>query len=304
MLFRIEDNKNVDGRHREYEIPFDCLPVLKPQELEKYIAEEVRKEINDSQDRKLLSYSKLLGVCLLKYNEYADNELHINMDYLEGVYGGVYFYYKKEDENLKTGYVPFDLMNGLFGLKKQKYGKKIKLLNFNIDVSDNNLLDEYLKKMTGTGRKKVASPEKDKEILLMQAPEDIVISTYLESVYLLYALDFKYGMNKELHDDLIESIWSIDHNCFRDCGEDERKGLILIIKYLFEKGKCEKKMIRKIMDDSKNDERLPMHYDPILQLHGIIDKYDFKDASNLGECYNSNIASKWIWYCYGKYTEK
>lgn len=302
MLFRIEDNKNVDGRHREYEIPFDCLPVLKIQELEKYIAEEVRKEINASQDRKLLSYSKLLGVCLLKYNGYADNELHINMDYLEGVYGGVYFCYKK-DANLKL-YEPFDLMNGLFGLKKQKYGKKIKLLNFNIDVSDNNLLDEYLKKMTGTGRKKVASPEKDKEILIMQAPKDIVISTYLESVYLLYALDFKYGMNKELHDDLIESIRSIDYNCFRDCGEYEREGLILIIEYLFEKGKREKKMIRQIMEDSKNDERLSMHYDPILQLHGIIDKYNFKDASNLGEFYNSNIASECIWICYGKYIEE
>ena len=226
MLFRIEDNKNVDGRHREYEIPFDCLPVLKPQELEKYIAEEVRKEINDSQDRKLLSYSKLLGVCLLKYNEYADNELHINMDYLEGVYGGVYFYYKKEDENLKTGYVPFDLMNGLFGLKKQKYGKKIKLLNFNIDVSDNNLLDEYLKKMTGTGRKKVASPEKDKEILLMQALIDILDNKekakkmsecgqkYMEHKSLEYGFEQFYQAvekilsNKELMHDPIEKMYN------------------------------------------------------------------------------------------------
>ena len=55
MVFRIEDNQNIDGNHREYEIPFQSLPVLKMKELEKYLAEQIRKEINNSQDRNLLS---------------------------------------------------------------------------------------------------------------------------------------------------------------------------------------------------------------------------------------------------------
>ena len=64
MLFRIEDTENIDGCHRQYEIPFDELPRMKMSDLERFISNEVRKEINNANDRKLLSYSKSLGVCL------------------------------------------------------------------------------------------------------------------------------------------------------------------------------------------------------------------------------------------------
>jgi len=63
------------------------------------------------------------------------------------------------------------------------------LLNFIIDVSDNNLFDAYLQKITGTGRKIVASPEKDKEVLFVQSPEDIVISEYFDKRGELKTLD-------------------------------------------------------------------------------------------------------------------
>lgn len=79
MLFRIEDNQNPDDHYREYKIPFQFWQELKEKELEKYLIEEIRKEISASQGRKLLSYYKSLGVCLLKYNQVTDNELHINM---------------------------------------------------------------------------------------------------------------------------------------------------------------------------------------------------------------------------------
>ena len=77
MLFRIEDVQSEEGRCRRYALSEEELPRMRVSELEGCIANEVRKEINGSSVRKLLSYSKSLGVCLLKYNKYTDNELHL-----------------------------------------------------------------------------------------------------------------------------------------------------------------------------------------------------------------------------------
>ena len=295
MVFRIEDNQNIDGHHREYEIPFQCLPVLRIKELERYLAEEIRKEINNSQDRNLLSYSKSLGVCLLKYNKFTDNELHINTN-LNGVYGYIYYYMK--NQKLELAYEPFDLMNGLYDLDTKKRERKIKLLNFNIDVSDNCLLDGYLKKVTGTGRKKVASPEKDKEVLVMQSPNDMVISMYLDSVYLLYALVLRFGMKRVVYENLIYKIQSLENYRFECCGEIERAALLTIIEYLYYYGKNERIMISQILQDSQKNEHLSTYYDPILQLLRIQEE-SFEDSFMLGD-YNSNIVSEWIWYCYSQ----
>ena len=48
MLFRIEDNQNVDSCHREYANPIDRCPQMPMSELENYIAEEIRKEVNNA----------------------------------------------------------------------------------------------------------------------------------------------------------------------------------------------------------------------------------------------------------------
>lgn len=77
ICFRIEDGANCSGILRNYKIKDEDLPVINKNDVEDYIAEEIRKQVNGSKDRKLLSYSKSLGVCLLKYNDYVDNELHI-----------------------------------------------------------------------------------------------------------------------------------------------------------------------------------------------------------------------------------
>lgn len=297
MVFRIEDNQNIDGNHREYEIPFQSLPVLKMKEFEKYLAEQIRKEINNSQDRNLLSYSKALGVCLLKYNKFTDNELHINTD-IDSVCGYIYFYYLK-NQKLEFACEPFDLMYGLYGLDSKKRERDIIVLNFNIDVSDNYLLDGYLRKMTGTGRKKVASPEKDKEVLVMQSPNDMVISDYLDSVYLLYALVLRFGMKKSVYENLYYRIQNLEDYRFECCGEIERKALLTIIEYLYYYGKDERIMIEQILQDSQNNEHLSTYYDPILQLLGIQEE-SFEDSFMLGD-YNSNIVSEWIWYCYSQY---
>lgn len=292
MLFRIEDSENSYGCHREYSIPSEKLPKLKVAELEGYLAEEIRKEVNNANDRKLLSYSRSLGVCLLKYNKYTDNELHINK---WDIYDFVYYYDVKADTYECEHY---SLANGLHNIEFKPKKGKIVLLNFKIDVSNNNLLDAYLQKNTGTGRKKMASPEKDNEVLLMQSPKDMVISTYLDSVYLLYALFLKYRMKKSIYTNLIIKFYTLEDFHFELCGEVERHALIEIVNYLYFNGKHEIKMSHRILQDSQRAEHMPMYYDPILQLHGIQNE-SFEDSYMLGD-YNGNVVSDWIWHCYAE----
>ena len=292
MLFRIEDNENIDGCHREYEIPFDNLPRMHMSELEKYLAEEIRKEVNNANDRNLLSYSKSLGVCLLKYNKYTDNELHINtQDFYDCI---CYYDCKKEYFECEV----YGLMNGVMGYGFRHKKRDIVLTNIVIDVSDNELLDTYLNKLTGVGRKKMASPEKDKEVLKMQSPNDMVISDYSDSVYLLYALFLRYGMKKSIYEKLINRISNLEDFRFEFCGEVERKALLTIINYLYYNGKDEIEMSRKVFQDSAEAEHISMYYDPILQLHGIQEE-DFFDSYMLSD-YNTNIVSDWIWHYYSE----
>ncbi|MBE6063573.1 MAG: hypothetical protein E7207_08520 [Clostridium butyricum] len=293
MLFRIEDNENLDGHCREYEISYDNLPKLDIEELENYIADEIRKEINNSNDRKLLSYSKSLGICLLKYNQYAYNELHINMN---NWCDGVYFYDLKNPG--VPCYCPFDLSYGLLKMSSLQTRTQIILLNFQVDVSNNNLLDSYLKVKTRTGRKKCASPEKDKEVLCMQSPNDIIISQYLDSVYILYALSLKYGMKKSIYINLINEISNLEEFRFQFCGESERDGLLKIVDYLYRYGDYERKISSIVVKDSWKSKKVPVYYDPISQLHDI-QKDSFLDSYRLSD-YNENIVSDCIWDCYSQ----
>lgn len=55
MLFCVEDSENEDGVHREYAIMPQNLPVMPMFQLESYISDEIRKEINGAKDRVILS---------------------------------------------------------------------------------------------------------------------------------------------------------------------------------------------------------------------------------------------------------
>ena len=92
-------------------------------------------------------------------------------------------------------------MAGTYGLPQYIYNssnRKIILLNFSLDTSNNYQVNSYLKYYTGKGKKAFASPEKDYEVLIMQSPQDLVISQYIDSIYLLYALVYRYGMNQDI----------------------------------------------------------------------------------------------------------
>lgn len=218
--------------------------------------------------------------------------MHINT---ENFYDWICYYdCKKESCNHQV----YGLIDGVMGYRFKHKKRKIILINIVIDISDNELLDKYLNTLTKVGRKKMASPEKDKEVLMMQSPDDMIISNYLDSVYLLYALFLRYGMKKSIYQRLINRISTLEDFRFEFCGEVERDGLLQIIKYLYHNGKNEIEMSRQVFQDSAAAEHISMYYDPILQLHGI-QEGDFFDSYMLSD-YNSNIVSDWIWHYYAQ----
>lgn len=296
MLFRIEDSENYEGIHRDYYIETEDLPRIHMYELDKYISNEIRKEVNGAADRRLLSYSKSLGVCLLKYNKYADNEIHINccnaFDYL------VYYDIKNQTKRSEC----YSLDYAILGLCNKNKKREIAVCNFVIDVSNNELLDKYLKIFTGVGRKKIASPEKDKEVLLFQSPYDFVIKQYSDSVYLLYALVIKYGMRESIYYDILDEIDELDEFRFYCCESDEREGLKRLVGYLYYNQEIEREMSTMIIIDSYNSDDISCYYDPITQFHDI-QKQWFSEVFALSD-YNDNVVSDCIWRCYSKARRK
>jgi len=94
---------------------------LKVAELEGYLAKEIGKEVNNANNRELLSYSKSLGVCLLKYNKYTDNELRINKF---DTHDFVYYY------DVKAGTYECESYSLAYGLHNIGLNVKIRKLCF------------------------------------------------------------------------------------------------------------------------------------------------------------------------------
>ncbi|MBD5472678.1 MAG: hypothetical protein HDR20_07220 [Lachnospiraceae bacterium] len=297
IYFRIEDIASGTGMQRNYKIEVEDLPVMNKQNVEYYIAEEIRKEVNGSKDRNLLSYSRFLGVCLLKYNEYVDNELHIcyenSMFYENTIRYITPRHFKRKNYSLETGLSPYRLFNG---------NGEIKLVNFVLDIANNKLLNDYLLKFTNTGLKQYASPEKDYEVIMMQTNSDLKIERYIDSIYLLYALQIKYKFlhNRIIVDKVINDIYQLDAFRFEGC-EQERQAIILLVTYLFSETLKEEIVFEEMFKYSEKREHFFGYYNSLLQLHGIMYD-DFEDAYHLSD-YNDNVVSDIFWkYCmiYGK----
>ncbi|MDE6627235.1 MAG: hypothetical protein K2K56_12805 [Lachnospiraceae bacterium] len=290
MLFRIEDISGIDPKLRTYDVSEYTPVTVNKEQIDYYIASKIREEVNGSKNRNLLSYSKSLATCLLKYNKGTDNELHIyidrNINYI--------FYISPNGHIRHKNYNIQDRINGnpLFSGTGE-----IQLLNFEIDVSDNNLLDEYLKYYTTVGKKFYASPEKDSEVVVMKPLNDFVINQYMDAVYILYALQLKYGFlrNEDVKRALISNLKNMDAFGFK-YGPHERTAFIQLLSYLSVNWQYEREISEQIYNYSKNDEHFSMYYDPILQFHGIIEDR-FEDAYYLST-YNMNVISDLFWeYC-------
>lgn len=292
VYFRIEDI-DIDSRiYRNYQIPEDELPVIKKQDVEYYIAEEIRKEVNGSNDRILLSYSKSLGVCLLKYNEYTHNELHIC--YVNDFWYEDYIQYiTPKHYKCKL----YSLYEAAYGDRLFRKAGKIILRNFVMNIADNSLLNKYLVRYTKVGLKQYASPEKDHEVVMMQAYNDIIIERYIDSVYILYALQLKYNFlrNWNIVCQISNEINQLDDFRFDGC-EQERTAIIFLVQYLYSERETEILMNNKIFQYAENKEHISIYYDSLLQYHGIMHD-DFEESYYLSD-YNDNVVSEIFWkYC-------
>ena len=160
MLFRIEDVSGFDPKLRKYDVDeYTASLMVDKAQIDKHIASKIREEVNGSESRELFSYSKSLATCILKYNRFTDNELHIcdinnRIDYIKYVSS-------KGNERCKS----YSLQDRVSGGRLFNRSGRIQLLNFIIDVSDNDLVDEYLRYYTSAGKKILASPEKDSEVV-------------------------------------------------------------------------------------------------------------------------------------------
>lgn len=160
MLFRIEDISGFGDNPREYNTEEQTPICVNKAEIDNFIAQKIREEINNSKNRELLSYSKSLATCILKYNTFADNELHI---YIPRCID--YICYISNKNNIK--YKPYSIGNRITGEKKPLFNRNgtIKLRNFVIDISNNTEIDEYLKIYTDTGKKLMLLQKKTMKLL-------------------------------------------------------------------------------------------------------------------------------------------
>ena len=240
MLFRIEDSENKNGIHRRYKIPEEELNEFFISDLNHIIAEEIRKEVNGSKQRNLLSYSKSLGMCLLKYNCLGSNALHINLSSVPGM-----VQVKNEcGLNLESGFEKNLKFQFPVGIKNSLKNKKVILINFCLDISNDKQLDSYLRKNTTKkiGLKSRSSPEKDQEVVMMQSPYDGVIKEYSFEIYLLYSLYLKYGMPHNVYKNLKKEVKYFFKNISEQSCRTEKTPILDIIEYLY-KDKGYEKMV-------------------------------------------------------------
>lgn len=238
FVFRTEDRSNSDGVPREYKIPLDDLPRIKKQDVDKHIAEKIKNSVNGSKKRDILNYSKSLSVCLLKYNKRNSNELHIcDVDKCD-----IISYYSPKGKIKEKNYLLRDRVEHYTLFKNDK---EIQLLNFVIDISNNTILNKYLIQFTSKykGLKAYASPEKDYEVVMMQADNDLKISANnLHSVYVLFALQLKYSFLCDYTIMNIKQRIQELQDTFED--EKEKDAFLILILHLYFKIDFERDSLR------------------------------------------------------------
>lgn len=287
MLFRIEDISGFEPQSRTYDLNECNVPIIEKGKIDQYISGKIRAEINNSQTRDLLSYSKSLATCLLKYNNFTDNELHI---YDTSEYDYFVYLSSKGKPKCKN----YSIEDRLSGKPLFNKSGNINLCHFIIDVSDNEILNEYLIKYQKIEKKRFASPEKDQEVVVMNPLSDLVITDYMDAVYILYALQLKYRFlnNSNIRTALISEIEEIQFDP-EETDTPEKTAFIELINYLANYWEEEYKLSQIILNESENTEHLSMAFDSILQFDDIM-KHSFEDSYNLST-YNQNKISDLFW---------
>ena len=289
MLFRIDTSSGFDDKIRQYGFPESAHVILKGEDIERFIAEETAKEINGRNERRLISYSKSLGVCILKYNNYLDNKLHFAeiSSHMCAGYTEIYYYFRKQIHC--TSYFL------QYGLRVPPFDEA-ELVNFIIDVSDNNIVQAYFQKHLERGKNPFASPAKDQEVVAMRPlVERVIDAENLEAVYILYALSIKYDFLSSNH--ILKRLIDDVYNTFLEgrFTQDEILAFICLIQYLAYYGNYERNLSQAIRDRNSISERIPFYYDLICEYDAIINS-SFTEAYEMSYSSENVITSAlWRW---------
>lgn len=303
MIFRVEKYGEIDFNNRYYDVDESNAPVIDKDDIDEYIAEKIRYAINGSKNRQILSYSKSLATCLLKYNKFEDNVLHICRTNSDCNY--INYISPKGKEKLRE----YNLAKRINATRSVfKKDGKIELLRFVIDASNNEIVDEYLRCYQDKGMKKRISPEKDAEIVIMNPPNDNPIYNYMSFVYMLYALQMKYNILNvfNIRERLIYDIMEMDDFYFYEhC--DNQKTICYLIDFLAcycrmgsdyyerELEKCQQ-----FCKDLNNDNCSILSPFDLLLFDCIISQ-SYADAKELSYSYDAHgdvlSAKLWDYYC-------
>ena len=288
ILFRIEDVDGLDPMLRGYQSKDYISYEVNSKNIDRCIAELIADEINGKKTRSLHSYSKSLATCLLKYNKYADNELHIYID--NCMYSNMLFIKTVTNENYSIAY---DITERTYNpsILFENCGS-ISMMGFNIDVADNKVLDDYLHKYVSKGRKWTASPEKDNEVVVLNPTYDISIRKHMGAVYVIYALNYRYGFLSDdgNYDRLINKITSYDGYGCNQCNQ-ELQALVTFVRYLHNEWNFEYSISKPIVEEYLDKPHIS-YYDGIAQLLGII-KDSFEETYNLVNHYQYDNIVLW-----------
>lgn len=285
MLFRIDTSSGFNNHNRQYSFSDSEPVILKGGEIEGFIAGEIAKEINGSNDRRLISYSKSLGVCLLKYNNYLDNGLHF-AEVSSNTHAGYTELCCRIGDEISC--VSYYLQYGLnFPFEEAE------LLNFIADVSDNRIVQNYFQKHLGKGKNPFASPEKDREVVMMRPlNEKVITADNLESVYILYGLSMRYDFlsDEDIPAGLIRDvIHAFNEGRFNN---EETEAIISLINYMACYRNYERSLSRAVRERNSIGDRIPFCYDLICEYDTIMNS-SFSEAYDL--TYTSNIITSAIW---------
>lgn len=189
--FHIED---AFEQRINYETNTQSYQLINKAQADTFIANEIRLQVNSSQQRSIYSVSKSLGIVLFKYNKIGDNPLHIiPVGYLNHLEVAL------TPDDIPF-IVPYDIQNTSSLLNEFINQESFYLYNYVIDVSNNVALDQYLRTYTPVGKHPYAACEKDKEVLIRHIAPNFTIADeiYIDAVYLIYALNHRYGFLSNL----------------------------------------------------------------------------------------------------------
>ena len=255
MYFRVEDENGLSPNLREYGCNNSYNTKVNASNADKLIAQEIREQVNNSNSRSVFSYSKSLGIVLFKYNFIADNPIH----FIPTENIGSYVDLDIVDENGMQQHCPirYDISDLDYPLRRYFEDKEIILKNYIIEVDDNRLLNRYLENYTSVGKKKMASCQKDREVIIRHVVNDYIIEDYINAVYLIYALQYK---TRFLNDSwVMNSLVEIFRQKIKNPNECE--AFCYLISYLSYNWDYEEKTSRNILKESLNQGRTVPCYD-------------------------------------------